>query len=607
MDHGVGGGQVQADAAGFQADQEQRRLAALEARHHVAALRRGRVAGQRQPGQAQRGQFGFHQPQHAGELREHQHPPAFGHQRGQALAQPVELGAVAVGSRSHRALGAQQPRVVAGLAQLQQRVQDADHRAVEMLLGQHPPHLLVGGQADTFVQHALRAGQCHAVHLLGQRRQLSGHLVLAAAQDEGRHPLCQQPGALGFAVFLDRGAPVALEAAGVAQPARQQEMKLRPQLAQVVFQRRAGQAEPVAGVQPARRGGRAAAGVLDHLRFVQHHQVPGLALQRHRVAPQQRVAGQHQLVLRDAGQVLAALRPAQCQQLQRRRHAGGFGLPVEQQRGRRHHQRGAVEPAGLLLDQQVGQRLRGFAQTHVVGQDARQVVAAQLLQPGQAVALVGPQRDAQPGGGLDRRRRAVHAHGRQPGQPGSALQGPVAPCAGVRRHGVAQAGAQQGQALGVPAAQQQAFVGLAARPGQQVDHRANDGLQRRGQRVDAAPARRMQPHQLVVGDGPQRVGVGPASVAGDQPGQQRHQVQCFGAVAGVQVDLQAQQPRAHAARLAQRLQGDLPAGHRFDAVGEAGRQFNRPARGPQRGQGGLAEVAEVGLAHEAVQRLVGQR
>ena len=40
-----------------------------------------------------------------------------------------------------------------------------------------------------------------------------------------------------------------------------------------------------------------------------------------------------------------------------------------------------VEPARLLLDQQMRERLRGFAQAHVIGQEPAQPVAAQMLQP----------------------------------------------------------------------------------------------------------------------------------------------------------------------------------------------------------------------------------
>jgi len=66
VDDGVGGGQVEADAAGFQADQENRDFAFLEAAHGCFAV--GRVAGQCDVGQAEDVQFLLDQRQHAGEL-----------------------------------------------------------------------------------------------------------------------------------------------------------------------------------------------------------------------------------------------------------------------------------------------------------------------------------------------------------------------------------------------------------------------------------------------------------------------------------------------------------------------------------------------------------
>ena len=471
--------------------------------------------------------------------------------------------------------------------------------------GQHPPHLFIAGQPHALIERALRAGQRHPVHLLGQRGQLGGHLVFAAAQDERCHPLRQQPGAGGLGVFLDGGAPVAHKTAGVAQIARQQEMKLRPQLAQVVFHGRAGQAQAVPGVEPARGGGRAAAGVLDHLRFVQDHDMPGLALQGHGVAPQQRVAGEHHIKLWHAGDLGRAPRALQRQQPQGRGHACGLGLPVEDQRGRGHHQRGQVEPASLSLHQQMRQGLGGFAQTHVVGQDARQGVPAQMLQPGQALALIRPQHQAQAGGHGHRRRRGGGLV--QPGQAGLALQfpvlGQVAARAGVAGHGVAQAGAKHGKALHVPRRQQQPLAVLgAARLGQQIEQGSGDGLERRGQSVNAPPARRVQTDQGVVGDGVQRVSLGPAPVVLDQPGQQRHQVQGFAAVAGLDRQPQAQHPRAQAARLGQGLEVDVPGAHRQAGVGKAGAQGDGPALGLQGGQGVGPEIAEIGLAHQAEQR-----
>ena len=52
---------------------------------------------------------------------------------------------------------------------------------------------------------------------------------------------------------------------------------------------------------------------------------------------------------------------------------------------------GRVEAPARLLDREMGQRLHGFSQAHVVGQDAAHPRVAQELQPIQAALLIGPQ------------------------------------------------------------------------------------------------------------------------------------------------------------------------------------------------------------------------
>ena len=81
--------------------------------------------------------------------------------------------------------------------------------------------------------------------------------------------------------------------------------------------------------------------------------------------------------------------------MQARGHTLRLGLPVEQQRGRHHDQRGHIESPGFFFQQQVRQRLGCLAQPHVVGQDAGELLFAQVLQPGQALQLVRAQRDLQ--------------------------------------------------------------------------------------------------------------------------------------------------------------------------------------------------------------------
>ena len=421
-------------------------------------------------------------------------------------------------------------------------------RAFKALALQCAAHLFVGGGTHGLVQLALPALQLHAQDGLGTRRKLGGHILFAASQYEGAHALRQQLGAQGFAVFLDGLAPAGVEAAHIAQKAGHQKVELRPQLAQVVLQRRARQAQQVRCLQLAQGAGAAAAGVFHHLRFVQDQQVKGLRGQRIHIAPQQRVGGQHQVVVCNVWVAFGTVGTMQRQHAQAGRHARSLGLPVEEQRGGQHHQRGAGEPARFLLGQHVGQGLCGFAQAHVVGQDAAQALLAQVLQPGQALQLVGAQLHLQPLRRCHRLGRADAAQALgQVGQARIALQLPVVAPAihGAHTVGLHQPGAQGLDAAGLPRAQVQRIAILAlvtGRVGQQVHHGAHDGLERPGGRVDAFAAGCAQRNDGDIVDGGHLLRVQPAGIAAQQVGQQRRQVQGF----AVDLDTQRQQPGAFA-------------------------------------------------------------
>ena len=113
VDHGVGGGQVEAGAAGFQADQKHRHLAALELFYRGAPVLG--AAGEFDVADLPRLQFGFDQRQHRGELREQQHPAAGGGQFIEHFQQAAELARVAAVEVAGRLV--QQAQVAAALAQ----------------------------------------------------------------------------------------------------------------------------------------------------------------------------------------------------------------------------------------------------------------------------------------------------------------------------------------------------------------------------------------------------------------------------------------------------------------------------------------------------------
>ena len=443
-----------------------------------------------------------------------------------------------------------QARVAADLAQLQKRVEDGDLRAVKTLALQHALHLRIRRDTHAFIQLTLLAKQLHATDDLGLGRQLAGHVGLAPAHDERPHARGQQLGAQRLAIGFDRLTPDAHEAARIAQKARHQPVEVRPQLAEMVFQRRAGDAQAVARIQAAQRAGGAAAGVLHHLRFVQDQEVPGLGFECVQVTPHQRVGGEDDVVLAHAREVALALAALQRQHTQFGCMVGRLVLPVSNERRGQHHQRRAVQAAALFFDEQMGQHLRGFAQAHVVGEDARQVVCTQVLQPGHALLLVAAQRQLQPGGHGHRGRRAGRLQAlRQVGQAGAALQLPLAMRAGARGLRFHQADAQRFDAVRFPVRQtQRAF--FAPRIGQQVEHGANDGLERCGGCFDAAAARRAQGDDVVVVDVRNLRRLQPAWVALEQVGHQRRQVQRF----AVDVHTQAEHEAALCARAAQRLQ-----------------------------------------------------
>ena len=278
-----------------------------------------------------------------------------------------------------------QTRVAAHLPQLEQRIKNADLRALKAAALQRAAHLLVCRNPHGLVQLALAALQLHAQDDFGARRQFAGNVLLSSAQYEGTHALRQQLGAQGFTVLLDGLAPARVETAHVAQKARHQEIELRPQFAQVVFERGAGQAQQVRRSQLAQGTGAAAARVFHHLGLVEDEQMKWLCRQGVAIAPQQWIGGEHQVVPGHVRMAFCAPGAVQAQHPQVGGHACGLGLPIEEQRGGQHYQCRVGQAPSFFFGQHMGQRLRGFAQAHVVGQDAPQALGAQVLQPSQAV------------------------------------------------------------------------------------------------------------------------------------------------------------------------------------------------------------------------------
>ena len=132
--------------------------------------------------------------------------------------------------------------------------------------------------------------------------------------------------------------------------------------------------------------------ILDRLRLVEDDETE-LALQEYlSVEQQQRIADDDDVGRVDRSERFLAPGALKDQQSEFGREAADFLLPIAENAHRRHDQRGLVQAILLLLDGKMSQRLHRLSQAHVVGQDAAQTMAAQKLQPSQAVLLVGPQR-----------------------------------------------------------------------------------------------------------------------------------------------------------------------------------------------------------------------
>ncbi len=256
------------------------------------------------------------------------------------------------------------------------------------------------------VQRRLPAGQpaqrldLRLVGQVGDDRFVGFH----ASQDVGSHQLAKRT--VWIVCPLGQPLRIARELPSIAQQARVQEIEDRPQVAQVILDRRSGQRDACPGFQRLCRAGLAGVRILDRLRLVQDDEPP-VRLGEHRDAQQRAIAGDHQIMFRRPldGECLHLIR-RHC----RRMHdhslqAGGkfFDLrgPVPQQRGGRHQQvRGNLCGTGLFHQQQ-RQHLDRLAEAHVVGQAGPEAKARQQVQPLRPCFLVGAQRPAQRRSGID--------------------------------------------------------------------------------------------------------------------------------------------------------------------------------------------------------------
>jgi len=191
----------------------------------------------------------------------------------------------------------------------------------------------------------------------------------------------------------------------------------------VVFDRRAGQRQAVAGAEQARGLGGLALGVLDRLGLVEHGIVERGLAELLDIATHQAIGRDDQVVVVESAVVLVAVGPGIGQHAQ----LGGELLrlidPVKHDAAWHDDDRGQVldrcrqidvlprfagdvQVVQVRFDAELAgldhrEDLDGLTQAHVVGQDAAHREASQEGQPAQAVRLVRPKRPAEGLGRFD--------------------------------------------------------------------------------------------------------------------------------------------------------------------------------------------------------------
>ena len=155
---------------------------------------------------------------------------------------------------------------------------------------------LVGLFNDGCVERGLFLGQrAKDLHFQLVRQVGDDGLVgLEAAEQEWARQALQTLGRLGIVVGLDRDEEAAFELRLRSQEAGVEELHDRPQVADVVFDRRAGEGDAIVGRQRTGSVGLFGFRVFDVLGFVQHDPRPRHIFEQVKISVQQGVAGENE-------------------------------------------------------------------------------------------------------------------------------------------------------------------------------------------------------------------------------------------------------------------------------------------------------------------------
>ena len=177
-----------------------------------------------------------------------------------------------------------------------------------------------------------------------------------------------------------------------AEIARHQEIEDRPKVQNRIFQRCAGQNQPITRADRFYGEGILSLAVFDVLCFVQDD---GVEFDRSillGIATDEGVRRNDNIMRCSFGKALLPVGAGEREHFQLRSEFLRFEQPVENEAGRTNDQAGAIrfQPFGVGgLNE--SQRLQCFSQAHLVGEDSAEAVSAQKMKPGHAILLVGPE------------------------------------------------------------------------------------------------------------------------------------------------------------------------------------------------------------------------
>ena len=392
---------------------------------------------------------GLDPPLTAGGLQELQHLHELGEQQDLVAGSQDGLEQFEKGlGLARNAVVADEPGMAADLTQAGERRQDVHLGLGHTLLLHGLHHLLAAAAQLGQVQLALIVVQLAVAAFLDAVGQVLGHLLLHAAQHD-RAQLGAETAALGRTVpfgTVALGLVDLVEVLLVAQVSRLREIHDGPKVEHAVFKRGTGEGQTVIGLDLLHSHRHLGRRVLDELSLVEHQGAEVELAQLFKVSTKDGIVGDHDVGVGDLlAQIVPLLARLEHQHLEVGGELLGLTAPVVQHRGGTQDQRRLLVLLGGILMQpgEPSQGLEGFAQAHVVRQNASQTKPGEVGQEVEPILLIGSQI------GANARRQLGLGHALEVGQLGPQFGDHLVGTERIQGGFIQLGGVDQGRLLGV--------------------------------------------------------------------------------------------------------------------------------------------------------------